>query len=543
MPAKPSFASSSSSSSSSSASSASVSSISIFIFRRDLRLVDNTALLAAAANSGGGQILPIFIFPPEQIDPSINSRFSNPAVQFMCESLSELDEDLRILGSQLWMFKGDNTDVLEKILNCIIEMKPSSTTTMAKRTTTKSTITVYQNRDYSVYSIDRDKAITALCSKFGVKFVGDIEDYGLLPLSQGLDNRGRPPQSLGQLYSKINRGELTVRKPDFTALQSKSFVSSTSNVALSLSKSLDVVSSESLSGLFYNPNTSVGGFKGGRSSGVAAILAKVSSFIDYDNTRSLPSLITGTTRASPHLRFGTISVREFWYAGVNAFGSTDHPLLREVVFREWYIQIYGVRPELQRGIAIHSAMDKTLPWISSKENPDLWRCWVEGKTGFPICDAGMRQLAVEGWCHNRVRMVVASVATRLFFFDWRECERFYYSRLVDADIFSNVAGWQDAAGVGSDVKGPWKSAFNPFLQSLKFDNAAVYIKRWIPELRDVAAAHIHSWSDPSIRASYPECKYPAPVIDYQQTVKRSNEIWAQAAKKANTNGGVKNRDF
>ena len=134
-----------------------------------------------------------------------------------------------------------------------------------------------------------------------------------------------------------------------------------------------------------------------------------------------------------------------------------------------------------------------------------------GHTGYPLVDAGIQQLLKTGWMHNRVRMTVASVATRYFYLDWRKCAKWFYQQLVDADPYSNTAGWQWAAGIGVDSAPYFRAPFNPFRQSYRFDRDAEYIYRWLPEVSAIDAKDLHKWDDPKIRAKYPDVKYPAPL--------------------------------
>jgi deoxyribodipyrimidine photo-lyase len=221
-----------------------------------------------------------------------------------------------------------------------------------------------------------------------------------------------------------------------------------------------------------------------------------------------------------------VSVREVYWACVGAFGTRDHPLIRELMFREFYMKIYALRPELQRGTAYQRALDERIPWVYDKTT---FNSWANGMTGFPLVDAGMRQLLKEGWCHNRVRMLVASVATKYLLLDWRDCARYFYTKLVDADTFSNTAGWGWASSTGVDATLYFRAPFNPFIQSRKFDKDAAYIKEYIPELKDVATKDIHTWFDPTVRAKYANIKYPAPIIDHKEASARALKVFKQAA--------------
>lgn len=475
----------------------------IFLFHRDLRLYDNTALMHAIRDSKSALILPLFIFPPEQIDPLKNKYFSNPAVQFMCESLTELDANLRELGSKLLMVQGDTLQVLHQLHNAM------------------SYDAIYSNRDQTIYAMERDKSIQDWCKLHYVEYK-DFEDYGLVKQNDCLLPDGRPYHVLAQYYKRILKDD-PVQPINTYVLKNTKFVA-TKNMP-KLNHTLDP---SELNGKFYKENNDMK-TKGGRSHGLK-VLKNLHSHKKYNNERDFPAL-EGTTRASAHLRFGTISVREMYWELRKLMGA-DNGLIRELVFRDFYMKIYTHHPKLQRDVAFREVMDHNIPWKSPSKSLKEWKAWITGTTGFPLVDAGMRQLITEGWMHNRVRMLVASVATRYMYLDWRACAKYFYTRLVDADPFSNNAGWQWAAGIGVDSAPYFRAPFNPFLQSKRFDKDAVYIKRWVPELMDVKPEHIHRWNEAKIRGIYKDTvtTYPEPIVDQRERSKESMDIWTKAAK-------------
>ena len=472
--------------------------VAVMLFHRDLRMEDNTALLACTGD--GHIVVPLFVFPPEQIERNHNPYFSNASVQFMCESLQDLSSELhKKQGSKLLMVKGNTLDVLDHLYKQL----PFTH--------------LYMNKDLSVYALERDAKVATWCAKRGVS-VSVHEDYGLLNSSEGLLPDGRPYTVLAQYYRRFLK-DLHVRKVDSTRLQRAHFLPRAKFPSLA-----GEIEAADLRELYeHNVNIKV---QGGRRAGLA-LLSKLGKHHAYATERDIPAL-EGTTRASAHLRFGTFSVREMYWELRRLFGS-DHPLIRELVFRDFYMKIYTHRPSLQRGEAYRKDMDKTLPWRSPSRAKREWRAWTTGTTGFPLVDAGMRQLLHEGWMHNRVRMLVASVATRYLYLDWRACARFFYQHLVDADPFSNTAGWQWAAGIGVDSAPYFRAPFNPFLQSKRFDREADYIKRWVPELRDVKPEHIHRWGEDAIRAMYSHIDYQHPIVEQKERSRESLKIWKEAA--------------
>lgn len=450
------------------------------LFHRDLRLTDNTALTAAVKS---GKVLPVFIFPPEQIKQD-NPYFSHPAVQFMCESLEELDADLRSLGTKLHMYKGQNVATLSSLHKKI----PFTA--------------VYSNEDRSVYAVKRDEEIKRWCEKMGIEFVA-TEDYDLVGKDEGMLPDGRPYTVLSQYFARFKK-DLKVRTPERVRFKPDMFAEVDGGI----------VNLKSL----YTPTEQIAQ-RGGRSKALS-ILKKLTIFKKYAVERDYPAL-NRTTKLSAHLKFGTVSVREVYHA-LKRVGNWD--IIRELVFRSFYVKIYTHDASLQRGKA-YRAMDKHIPWHKNKREWDAWRT---GTTGYPLCDAGMRQLAAEAWVHNRVRMLVASVPTRYLLLNWRDCAQYFYTHLVDADIFSNTAGWQWSSGVGPDAAPYFRAPMNPFIQSKKFDKDAEYIKKWIPELQSVKPEHIHRWDEEKIRALYPDVQYPAPIVEQKEASSRSLGIFKKA---------------
>ena len=460
---------------------------SLFLFHRDLRVEDNTALIKACKESD--HVILAFIFPPEQIDKVQNKYFSHAAVQFICESLREIPMNIHI-------FTGDNVATLDQIHRSTLFSK------------------LYQNEDYSVFAKNRDAAIKQWCDLKNVEYV-TCEDYGLFPLSEGLLPENRPYTVLAQFYKRYLK-ELHVREVDRYKIPKNKLIVQTLAGELKASDMHDLY--------IHNPDIAQ---KGGRSNALK-VLKSLATFDKYKDTRDYPALVNGTTNASAHLRFGTISIREYYWKCVERFHTRDHPLIRELIFRDFYLKIYALNPKLQRGTAFHSDLDANIPWTYDKK---IMRKWQEGNTGFPMVDAGMRQLHTTNWCHNRVRMLVASVATKYFLLDWRDCARYFYTQLVDADTFSNTAGWGWASSTGVDATLYFRAPFNPFLQSKKFDKDAVYIKRYVPELQHVAPSDIHKWYDPAIRDKYPDISYPPPIIDYKEASARALKVFKEAAAK------------
>jgi deoxyribodipyrimidine photo-lyase len=495
--------------------------IRLFLFHRDYRLDDNTTLLEMARHKGGGMgngsapIVPIFIFTPTQIEPSLNPYFSHPSVQFLCESLEDLDKQIKAVsgdsGAKLYCFKGDTLAVIQALVQHAKHARVSIEA-------------IGWNEDYSVYATQRDTELRQWCEKQGIRVVVQ-EDYGLLPLRDGLLESGRPYRVLSQFYKHLlKRGDALVRPPvRFGAGKMLG------RIPFALTRTPVIPISIPDIHRFYTPNPSLA-IHGGRSLGLV-ILKRIrdGDFKDYAAVRDFPAK-NATTRASPHLKFGTISIREMARTVMDTKGyGAGHPLFRELVFRDFYMKIYALQPELQRGKALLDSLDKALHWTNDRS---LYKAWTEGRTGFPMVDAGMRELNTTGFQHNRLRMLCSSVLTKYFNVDWRWGLKYYYIHLVDADIFSNTAGWGFSSSTGADAVPYFRAPFNPFIQSKKFDKEANYIHRWIPELKTVAPEDIHRWYDPAIRQKYPQTvlsAYPAPIVDYKKASAEAVQRYKKAA--------------
>ncbi len=232
-----------------------------------------------------------------------------------------------------------------------------------------------------------------------------------------------------------------------------------------------------------------------------------SALPNYDKKRDIPS-VAGTSRLSPHLKTGTISIRTVFHAVVQQFGNgydeAVETYIKELAWRDFYHMIYAHFPFTKTEAFIEKY--RHLPWSRDDER---FQAWKEGKTGFPIVDAGMRQLKEEGWMHNRVRMIVASFLTKDYLIDWRMGEQYFQHMLIDYDEASNIGGWQWAASVGTDAV-PYFRVFNPIEQSKKFDPDGTYIRTYVHELAFFPSPHIHEpWK------SNFNINYPAPTVDHR----------------------------
>lgn len=431
----------------------------IFIFRRDLRLVDNTTLNKLRDY----KILPIFIFNKKQIDKDKNSYYSSNSVQFLFESLEELpnlnfyytDNDITILNTLIGKFK----DI--KVVGF--------------------------NKDYTPYAIRRDEEIKKWGQANHIEVISD-EDYTLHKIGDIKKDDGKPYLKYTPFYRKA-----IIKKPPAIDSNSKfSFIKDPSSKSLS--------SYASTLKPKDNPNIKV---NGGRKNGLA-IIKNIKDFKNYDDEREYPYL-DKTTKLSAYIKFGCISIREIYYSL-----PLKHGIIRELLWHDFYANITFQFPHIFK-----TAYNKKYSNIKWDTNETFFHRWKEGKTGYPLVDAAMRQMNECGWMHNRCRMIVASFLTKNLFIDWRKGENYFATRLVDYDPSSNNGGWQWCASTGTDSQ-PYFRIFSPMAQLQKFDKDCEYVKKWIPELRNVNNKIILNWDKKEVEG----INYPKPMVDFSKTSKR-----------------------
>jgi deoxyribodipyrimidine photo-lyase len=397
--------------------------VSIFIFRRDLRTSDNLAFNRLL--SQGANILPIFIFNPQQIYATNNAYYSNNAVQFMIESLRSLEKQVHIN-----YYEGNDIDVLNNIKkNYSIKM-------------------LGFNRDYTPYAINRDTAIIEWCRANDINVI-TAEDYTLLDMGTLVNKSGKPYQVFTPFYkAALNQ---TIHKPLASPnMRKTTFV-----------KSIHKFDKDK----YYTGNPDIA-VRGGREEALKRLKMK---FNDYSKKRDYPAM-DRTTKLSAYIKFGCVSIREVYDKL-----KKNKSVIRELFWREFYANILYNFPHVL-GKAFKTRYNK-IKWTNNKHWFDLW---CQGKTGFPLVDAGMLQLNKTGWMHNRVRMVVAMFLTKDLLIDWRWGEKYFATKLIDYDPASNNGGWQWSASTGTDSQ-PYFRIFNPDTQLKKYDKNYEYVKRWNPD--------------------------------------------------------------
>ncbi len=430
---------------------------SLFIFRRDLRLEDNNGLNVALSLSE--QVIPCFIFDPKQIvDHPYQSK---PGLQFMLQSLTDLQQKLQQIDTTLALFNASPEQTIKDL------------------TTQQHIEAVFINRDYTPFSRHRDFALAELCKQLSLE-LHYVADALLTEPEQALKADQTPYKVFTAFYN--NAKQIPVALPQ--ALGGRNFLPLTGDFSL---EQLPVSIDDQI-------------VLGGRNHAVC-ILDHLSDYANYLTTRDIPSL-DATSKLSAHLKFGTCSVREVFYAITAQLGS-EHPLLRQLYWRDFFTHIAFHFPQVF-GRAFNAAY-ADVQWDN---NQDFFTRWCQGKTGFPIVDAGMRELNATGFMHNRVRMIVASFLVKDCHINWRWGERYFAQHLVDYDPCVNNGNWQWAASTGCDAQ-PYFRIFNPWLQQQKFDPDCQYIYRWLPELKEFTPKTIHQWYKKPL-----ESNYPAPILDH-----------------------------
>jgi deoxyribodipyrimidine photo-lyase len=426
------------------------SSIAIFWFRRDLRLDDNTGLFNALKRELA--VLPIFIFDTNilsQLDDKNDRR-----VDFIHQALFDLQQKLEQIGSSLCVKIGNPLQVFEEL------------------TMEYNIKAVYTNRDYESYAIQRDKEVETYIQKKGIEFIS-YKDQVIFEANEVLKSNGEP-YTIFTPYSKVWKQKLTEKCYE-----------------LSLSEKLisQFVKTEKLP----IPSLEDIGFK---KTDIRFILPEIDETIisNYEETRNFPP-IEGTTRLSIHLRFGTISIRRIVAMALKL----NEQWLNELIWREFFMSILVNFPHVEKG-----AFRKKYEGIMWLNNENDFKNWCEGKTGYPIVDAGMRQLNETGWMHNRVRMIVASFLTKHLLIDWRWGEAYFANKLIDYELSANNGNWQWAAGCGCDAA-PYFRVFNPTEQTKRFDPELKYIRKWVKD--------------------FDSLDYPQPIVEHSFARNRALEVY------------------
>ena len=426
------------------------SELSIFWFRRDLRVDDNTGL--SAALSSGKPVIPVFIFDENIIEelPGNDARIS-----FIYDNLRKINDFLLSCQSSLKVLKGEPLEIWRKILS---EFNVKE---------------VFFNRDYEPYALERDRKIGKLLESKGIKF-HSFKDQVIFEKDQICKADGNPytvytpykNRWLKRFHTEGIRSSSIINKKGFERLK------------------------------FRFPALEELGFT---ESSIKVKPYNLDVADNYEGTRNYPAL-DGTSKLGPHLRFGTVSIRYI----IKGLNPGNISFLNELIWREFFMQILFHFPGVVTG-----NFRKKYDDILWRNNESEFDAWCKGKTGYPLVDAGMRELNQTGTMHNRVRMVVAGFLCKHLLIDWRWGEAYFAEKLLDYELSSNNGNWQWAAGTGCDAA-PYFRVFNPTEQLKKFDSSLDYIKRWVPEID---------------RADYTE-----PIVDHSYARKRAIDTYKKGIR-------------
>ena len=467
--------------------------VAIVWIRRTLREFDNMALVEASKEHD--EVIPFYVVDEEYFQKASTGY---PKLKFWHDALSNLKQDLKDKGKDLVVRSGEPIEELQKII---------------KETDADS---IYFNRDYSKYSRKRDEKVKALDVK-----VKDFKDIVMFEKDEILTNSGTP-YKVYTYYSKkwFNKEKRRPQKPEEYAVP-------------------DGVESDEIPSLeelgFEEPEDFEWIWNASREGAKERLEEFKENILNYDEDREY-AWKDSTSKLSPHLKFGTISIREvFWEAErMKARNPENKSGIKtwqeELAWRDFYFQMLYNFPE-SREKALQEQF-RSIEWRSKEEEASSdWKAFINGKTGYPFVDAGMRQLKQTGWMHNRLRMVVTCFACKDLWLDWKDLHDFFNENFVDAEIASMIGGIQWAYSIGTDAQ-PYFRVFNPWTQGEKYDPEGDYIRKWVPELENVPDEHIHRpYRMSRFAQENSDCiigeDYPRPIVEHdkqrQKAVKRFEE--------------------
>jgi deoxyribodipyrimidine photo-lyase len=423
----------------------------LFWFRRDLRLKDNAGLYHALSENE--EVLPLFIFDTTilgELEDKDDAR-----VNFIHQSLSRLKDELETLGSSLLVLCGDPREIFTGL-------NPRC---------------VYTNRDYEPYARQRDDTVQQSLARRGIDFK-TFKDQVIFDHDEVLKHNGRP-YTVFTPYSRKWKSKQSGFY--FKGYPTENYFHGFKKIhPLPYPSLADIGFAESQ---ITFPQRSI----------PKAIIER------YDKQRNFPAL-AGTSKLSVHLRFGTVSIRTL----AKLAAKTSQVWLNELIWRDFYQMILWHFPHV-----VTRSFKPSYVRIAWRNDPEDFKAWCSGKTGFPIVDAGMRELNTTGFMHNRVRMIVASFLCKHLLIDWRWGEGYFAMKLLDYDFAANNGGWQWAAGSGSDAA-PYFRVFNPSLQAEKFDPKMEYIRKWVPE--------------------FESADYPPPIVEHNFARNRALTVYKQAMR-------------
>ncbi|MEN9914939.1 MAG: hypothetical protein RL528_1703 [Bacteroidota bacterium] len=431
----------------------------LFWHRRDLRINDNKGLFEALKQNE--IVHPIFIFDKSILDKLPNN---DQRILFIYQEIESLKKSYQNLGSDLWVYYGEPSEIIPKIAQ---ELNCSS---------------VYFNNDYEPYALQRDQEIQVSLNNIKIKFIGN-KDHVIFEKNEVLKDDGKP-YTIFTPYSR--KWKANLKEEDLREYSIEKY----SGNLVQKQKEEALITLEEM------------GFESKVLHDFPDRITKNEILNNYHLSRNFPA-VKGTSKLSLHLRFGTISIRKLALIA----REQNETYLNELIWRDFYQMIIFHFPKSAEN-SFKAQYDKII-WEKNEAHFDSW---CTGKTGYPIVDAGMRELNATGFMHNRVRMVVASFLTKHLLLDWRLGAAYFAEKLLDFELASNTGGWQWAAGCGCDAA-PYFRVFNPQAQQEKFDKSFEYIKKWVPE--------------------YGTSSYPEPIIEHKFARERILQRFKTALNETN----------
>jgi deoxyribodipyrimidine photo-lyase len=431
----------------------------LFWHRRDLRIDDNKGLFEALKQNE--IVHPLFIFDKSILDKLPNN---DQRILFIYQEIESLKKSYQNLGSDLWVYYGEPSEIIPKIAQ---ELNCSS---------------VYFNNDYEPYALQRDQEIQVSLNNIKIEFIGN-KDHVIFEKNEVLKDDGKP-YTIFTPYSR--KWKANLKEED---LREYSIEKYSGNLVQKQQEEALITLEEM-------------GFESKVLHDFPDRIAKNEILKNYHLSRNFPA-VKGTSKLSLHLRFGTISIRKLALIA----REQNETYLNELIWRDFYQMIIFHFPKSAEN-SFKTQYDKII-W---EKNESHFDSWCTGKTGYPIVDAGMRELNATGFMHNRVRMVVASFLTKHLLLDWRLGAAYFAEKLLDFELASNTGGWQWAAGCGCDAA-PYFRVFNPQAQQEKFDKSFEYIKKWVPE--------------------FGTSSYPEPIIEHKFARERILQRFKSALNETN----------
>ena len=472
-----------------------MSNLILFWHRRDLRLSDNIGLSAARRESH--IVVPLFCF-----DPNILNRddIAPARVAYMIGCLKELQQQYQQLGSKLLFFQGEPTKIIPEVAIAL------------------GARAVFWNLDVEPYSTERDEQVKEALQKHEI-VSQTFWDQLLHSPDTVVTKTGNPYTVYTPFWKNWQQQNKHSPVEKITNIQGLEETEITKVKALGL---IGLPTTNDLGFVWENPLL--------LEPGETAAIERLEQFCDYalnnyQEQRNYPAY-DGTSQLSAALKFGAVGIRTVWQASVSTQENSRSDETRESIetwqkelaWREFYQHCLYFFPELAQ--EAYRKEFKDFPW---ENNEEYFAAWCEGKTGYPIVDAAMRQLNETGWMHNRCRMIVASFLTKDLIIDWRWGEKYFMQTLYDGDLAANNGGWQWSTSSGMDPK-PLR-IFNPSSQAQKFDPEGEYIRQWLPQLSSIDTEYLVSGKIPSLERH--RCDYPAPIVDHNQRQREFKALYQQ----------------